>query len=455
MAEVGGFECEFVNEPPSVIQSSCPVCLLVLREPSQVTCCGKSYCRSCIEIVKARNNPCPCCQQKNFVDYPNKGLQQPLYGLHVYCTYKKEGCEWTGELRALDKHHNLEPEQEKELEGCLFAKIKCNHCSKTIQRKQLGPHQNELCSKRPFSCEYCDNYKSTFEDVISNHWLVCDCYPIQCPNKCGVTSERKNLDSHLKNHCPLEIVQCDFYYAGCETKLPRQDMPSHVSDSLITHVSMLAISHRSQLSKNQALVQEMEQLKQTVATLKQKVVMLTQDNVALKTEVDGLRKGITKSDSSVQWLCSHVGLFPKEFIIEDYKNHTLGWNVWYSPPFYSHLHGYKLCLEVKQCLQSIAIKACLMRGEFDDHLQWPFMADIPVSLQNQRESRICYRKCIKFSGGPESERVCFQKRNSFSCGIANFMSIEQLEFKYIKNSCLHITVSNVFLVGKCTKKSQS
>ena len=272
MAEGGGFECEFVKEPPSVIQTNCPVCLLVLHEPSQVTCCGKSYCRSCIERVKLRNNPCPCCQQRNLVDYPNKGLQQPLYGLHVYCTNKEEGCEWTGELGALEKHQNLSPEQEKVLEGCQFAKIKCNHCSKTIQRKQLGHHQNELCGKRPFGCVYCHSYESTYEDVTSNHWLVCDCYPILCPNECGATPQRKNIKRHLKNDCPLTIIQCDFQYAGCEAKLPRQDMPSHISHNLTTHISMLAISHRSQQSKNQALVQEVEELKQKVVALHKRML---------------------------------------------------------------------------------------------------------------------------------------------------------------------------------------
>ena len=117
MAEGGGFESEFVTEPPSVIQTNCPVCLLVLREPSQVTCCGKSYCRSCIERVKVRKNSCPCCQQRDFIDYPNKGLQQPLYGLQVYCSNKKEGCDWIGELGTLDKHQNLKPSQDEELEG--------------------------------------------------------------------------------------------------------------------------------------------------------------------------------------------------------------------------------------------------------------------------------------------------------------------------------------------------
>ena len=53
-------------------------------------------------------------------------------------------------------------------------------------------------------------------------WKMCDSYIIQCLNECGVISKCRNIDSHLKNDCPLTIVQCDFQYAGCETELLRQ-----------------------------------------------------------------------------------------------------------------------------------------------------------------------------------------------------------------------------------------
>ena len=439
MVEVGGFECEFVKEPPNVIQTNCPICLQVLCEPSQVTCCGKSYCKSCIERVKVRNNPCPCCQESNFIDYPNKGLQQPLYGLQVYCTYKKGGCEWTGELGQLDKHRNLRPELEKVLEGCQFAKIKCIHCYEFVQRKQLHHHQNELCSKRPFSCEYCRNYKSTYDDVTDNHWPVCDCYPIQCPNKCGEFPKRRNLDSHLEDECSLTIIQCDFQYAGCEAKLARKEMSAHISDNLTSHISMLAVSHRLQQCNNYALEREVERLKQEVVTL-------TKDNAALKMEVNTLKKAFTESECSVQWLCSHVGLFPKIYTIENYENHILDGHIWYSPPFYSHLHGYKLCLEVRQNAlrpEYIVINAYLMRGEFDDHLQWPFLGEITVQLKKQQFDDAHYTKTFTFTGGPESKRVLMSERNESYCGFADFILVKLLERNCIKNSCLHIRISDV------------
>ena len=177
-------------------------------------------------------------------------------------------------------------------------------------------------------------------------------------------------------------------------------MKLHASDNLTTHISMLAISHRSQQCKKQALAQEVEELIQKVATL-------IQENVILK-------KAITQSNSSVQWLQSIVGLFPKLFIIEDYKNHILDGNVWYSPPFYSHLHGYKLCFQVRQNRrhpQYMVINVCLMRGKFYDKLHWPFLAQITVEFKMKQGVNQYYSRSVIFLGGPKSERVITSERS--------------------------------------------
>ena len=85
-----GFECEFAEKVSKGIQAECPICLLVLREPYQATCCGKSFCKRCI---KAANQTCPTCNDQEFTLFPNKGLQQSLYDFQVYCIHKSRGCE--------------------------------------------------------------------------------------------------------------------------------------------------------------------------------------------------------------------------------------------------------------------------------------------------------------------------------------------------------------------------
>ena len=148
--EMAGFECEFVEQPPQIIQTECPICLLVLREPFQVTCCGKSYCKECIEQIKASTQDCPTCNVRNIFSYPNLGLQQSLYDFHVYCTHKSKGCEWTGELRELDNHLNSDPPADKFLEGCPFTVINCPlscaGCETGVCRKDVKAHVNDKMS---------------------------------------------------------------------------------------------------------------------------------------------------------------------------------------------------------------------------------------------------------------------------------------------------------------------
>ncbi len=98
---VVGFECEFLEPPPETLQTECPVCLQIIREPHQVTCCGKNFCKACIECVQGS---CPTCKTEGFSNFPDIGHKLLLYGLKVRCSHQKDGCEWTGELRHIDEH---------------------------------------------------------------------------------------------------------------------------------------------------------------------------------------------------------------------------------------------------------------------------------------------------------------------------------------------------------------
>ena len=207
-----GFDCEFVVKPPKVFQSECPVCLQVLREPYQSTCCGKSYCRVCIDRLKAGRNKCACCN-KSIKDFPNIGLQQSLYDFKVHCGNKSQGCQWVGELRQLDDHLNVDPSKEKQFEGCQFTHIQCLYCDKHGYRSIIQSHQKEDCLKRPFKCCHCNSYESTYQDVTTNHWPICQYHSEPCPNMCGFKFSQRNprdLDSHILNDCPLTKIDCEY-----------------------------------------------------------------------------------------------------------------------------------------------------------------------------------------------------------------------------------------------------
>ena len=77
----GGYTCTFVEKPQSKFQSECPICLLVLRKPNQVSCCGY--------VVQDDNKPCPCCNAERFDTFDDKRLKRSLYDFKVQGTTKK------------------------------------------------------------------------------------------------------------------------------------------------------------------------------------------------------------------------------------------------------------------------------------------------------------------------------------------------------------------------------
>ena len=101
--KTSAYDCEFVKPPPSGVQTVCPICILVLGDPYQAKCCGTNFCHSCSQLIQT---PCPACRKDNFEVFPNKELKQFISQLHVWCTYSKDGCGWSGELRKLEHHLN-------------------------------------------------------------------------------------------------------------------------------------------------------------------------------------------------------------------------------------------------------------------------------------------------------------------------------------------------------------
>lgn len=244
----GGYECYFVKDPPTELQTDCSICLCLLKEPYHMDCkCGSNFCHTCIEPVKAGGKPCPLCNSTFTTAIPNRQLERILNEMNVYCSNRDSGCCWKGELVSLPEHLNVEPSSEKRLLGCRFSSLNCSHCRENVVRQDIADHEANKCLLRPFSCDYCHNYESTCEDVTTNHWPVCPFRPVPCPNECGIYPEHQNLEMHIAEHCPATVIECPFSYAGCNEKLFRREMPQHISTNLATHMSWQATYHQRQL----------------------------------------------------------------------------------------------------------------------------------------------------------------------------------------------------------------
>ena len=139
-ASLGGYDCDFVHPPPDSLQ--CPVCLLPFRDPNLLSCCGHKGCASCIGRIKAAGHPCPLCQQP-FETMLDRQFQRKVLDLPVYCSKKREGCTWKGELRDLETHvHSRRDSVDVEAE-CRYG------CGRRYQRRFLHDHEVNDCPQRP------------------------------------------------------------------------------------------------------------------------------------------------------------------------------------------------------------------------------------------------------------------------------------------------------------------
>ena len=281
----GGFDCEFVKKPKE-LQSECSVCLLVLREPRQTSCCGYSFCQICIERIQATTiNPvCPLCKIE-FDTYPNKWLKRELNQLDVYCTHRKEGCEWVGPLGQLDEHLNSDAGMDNLINGCGFVPLKCHACNESVPRRGLRVHLSDLCVQRPFRCEHCGEYNSKYLDVINHHWPQCPCYPVECVNKCGAYPKRKDLQQHISNECLLTNIPCEF----CSVPVLRREMHEHLVSNLTTHVPLMVDD-------------KFNRLHQQVDEADEKVRELRQENQYLQDDVEKLRLQVGKNKEEIHRL---------------------------------------------------------------------------------------------------------------------------------------------------------
>ena len=446
-----GYSCEFVDPPPTLLQSECSICLQILYLPHLISCCGHNYCKLCINQVMEKSRPCPLCNEETFTVLHNKGLQRSLNELIVFCSNVKLGCQWKGRLGEFERHLNEEPDMEFQLTGCPYVEIECKHgCGGKMRRGVIAEHQTEQCPQRPFCCAYCRQYDSIHADVVYRHWPVCKKYPMTCPNHCTVYAiERENMEEHLRLDCPLERINCEFSFAGCEVEVPREELSSHLESNQVEHMSMLAAMNLrlnddltekeeqiAQLSEdfgtqlavvraesqreteslrkeNTMLKKELTELKSNMAdlmtsfkvTIEQLKEGQTRQEIELKQNSETLRQEIahldskcdtTKNELSEQCysIHSHVGLFPIEFVMPDFESLRQSESDWQSMPFYSHLEGYRLCLVVTPNGVGtakgsyVSVYAYLMQGEFDDRLKWPFRGSITIQLLNQLSNRI-------------------------------------------------------------------
>ena len=432
-SRVGSYKCEFIDDVPEHL--ICGLCKHAANGPSITTCCGELFCQACIASALEEKQPCPSCKKPTFSTFFNLKFEKSIKNLRVHCMMKDRGCHWTGQLEQLDAH------LEVETGDCEYVDIECpEKCGQQVQKRQLAAHIANECPERDFVCQYC-GFKATYAIISNKHWPECQNYPVPCPNECNIGAvERNILEDHL-NTCPLQVVECDFSYAGCNKKLQRQDMEKHVEESTREHLALMAaasvrmsrefekklqeqrdefreylkqkeketavqlehkdrqIEHLQESFQEQHVkVQgELHTQQQQVEALKDQIMQWEEKERKNTAKFTDLQQQLRLKTQQVEDLEKEVkllipvcgSLFPRSFIISQFQMKKKCNSFCRSPDMYTHSCGYKFFINVAPAgwgegqNTHVAVWLWSMPGEFDDQLFWPAKFTITVQLLNQ------------------------------------------------------------------------
>ena len=104
--------------------------------------------------------------------------------------------------------------------------------------------------------------------------------------------------------------------------------------------------------------------------------------------------------------CAHQftgNLPPFYFTLDNYTHYKKNSLKWFSPPFYSHRFGYKMCIGIDVGGHSvgegthISLLVHLLPSEHDDDLKWPFRGTLCVQIFNERRDDNHFLSTVEFT----------------------------------------------------------
>lgn len=379
------------------------------------------------------------CQYKD-VKCPNgcgKMLQRGLLSNHEQdeCSHRKVNCKYCCDVGAYNfitgLHKDFCPkfpmqcpnvsctaeifreDIDEHRKTCQYEMVECcNGCGSAFQRRQLNNHMSKKCTHRTVKCQYC-HITGKHLIIYGEHKEKCTKLPVPCPNKCNVHVPRDDLTKHTEV-CPMKLIPCDYFNVGCEKTINLKDQKMHNKAKLEEHLLLTANKFHYIQQEQVAMKQQLEQNLAALSTTFQEALSKLETKFQLKvTEIEkAAEKKVNELEIQLQKKVQqlekmHLNEWGIEIIsnstklsfgdrtipviikISDFTKKRKDRVEWYSNYFYTHRHGYKICLRVhaagwsKGFATHLSVILCLLVGPFDDHLSWPLRGEFEVKLLNQ------------------------------------------------------------------------
>ncbi len=263
---------------------------------------------------------------------------------------------------------------------------------------------------------------------------------------CQWVGQLSEFQAHME-HCALQLMDCEFSFAGCRAKLSRNNSTEHMQEALAVHVGLLSKQVRQKNDDIVALKAATVLLGKELeaANIRANRQIETAHELVLKaekrmqSEVEKLQRADTKIQKLEGQLAAVSAVAMPKLVMKKFYKHMVKGDDWYSPPFYSHIGGYKMCLRVRANGQRagagshVSVYVHLKPGENDRYLKWPFQGEVTVQLVNHRAEHGHIAKTVYISG-TDTGRVIGQDYSHIGQGFNCFASHADLPHNTAKDT---------------------
>ena len=303
---------------------------------------------------------------------------------------------------------------------------KCPICLETFFKKVI--HQTACCGhhiclqcstqlkQEKRGCPQCRTQKLvTSEDKFFTRQMLS--LEIRCYYSnagCKWTGELRHLNEHIEKNCKRGYVPCPCCYKPC-----------HINDHLPICPEAISCPNccPNATQRRDAIKAHLE----NECPLR----IIIPSNGALPIAADGA-----------------IRVAPLSFTMTDYLKHLKNGQSWYGPPFYTHQRGYKLIIKFHPTMHNLSIYAYVMKGKYDDQLQWPLHAEVEITTFGFEQGAKITKKLYL-----PADKCCKQVRSGtialLGTGNTKFAKDERLNYIHYKNlqklscDCLSFRVEKI------------
>ena len=427
-----------------------------------LTDCGHYLCYTCRgRLLASGRDQCPECREPNGAKDArlNKHLQRQVNSLKVRCRHHEVGCQWVGELMYLKEH--LDPL----LRRCGFILLVCPlGCGERVRSSAMEEHIRSNCSIVEFRLLPIEFTITDFLKMKESNteWVSPPFYTHPHGYKVCLVVYPNGIDMGEGSHVSVFVgllkgehddqlgwpLELDF---AIELLNWREDKGHYehtvtinseyyrvTKNGIKMSPNVLLFIHRSLLSYNSSTDTEYLQ------------------NNSLRLRVNRATMHSTPFVAPApSWLePSKVSQSVCEFTLTEFSKRKELKNRFFSPSFYTHQNGYKMCLIV--CANGefhgkgthVTVYVQLLAGVNDDQLQWPFTGDIILELVNWREDKGHHSKTLSIGVVSGLDKVT-EGTAGMTAGLSQFISHSCLSYncstntEYLHKDSLHLRVKQV------------